>query len=262
MSDAHKRIVREKLETIGYAVLDIPEGREPSADLSAFGPDNLVVEVKSRREDARIVRQLRAAARGQVIASHAPIVHDDCLSDLVHDAAKQIESSQKRYQGLGILWFRPDPELGIAHAPEKMLATLLGTRHVLVRNPEGLIAPGRCHLAANADFFRYKVLDLAVIEDTDDQSHLLVNPYSLRLDEARGCRLFRFVAEAAPGAILDVHELRESGRDYVLFGGFSRKDEAAALAELKGRYPNRDFQFFDMQGIAGYTLGNGMEPAT
>lgn len=255
MSDAHKQVVREKLKAIGYAVVDIPEGDEPSADLSAAGPDdNLVIEVKSRREDARIVRQFREGFRGHVIATQTPIVHDDDLSDLVHEAAKQVECSQKLYWGLGTFWFRADPALGIAHAAEKMVATLLGTRHVLVRNAGGVITSGRCHLGTYADFYRYQVIDLAIGEDENDKSQLLINPYSLRLNEARACRLVRSVAGAAPGAIIDLHNLEDSESDYVLFGDFSRKDEAIVLAELKKAYPNRDFQFFDMQGIAGYTL--------
>lgn len=253
MGDRHKQIVRQKLEAIGYAVSDIAEGKEPSADLAAEGPGvSLIVEVKARRDDKRIARQLRAGPPRRVIGSHSPILHDDYLSDLVHNAAKQIRSSQRRYAGLGVLWFRADPELGISHADEKMLATLLGRRSVYVRDSDGVITTGRCYLAGYADFYRHKVIDMAVVDDPSDGSRLLVNPYSVRLDDVRACRLFNSVAETAPGAIIDLHRLKEFTSDYVLPGDFSRRDQATVLAELKKRYPNRDFQLFDMQSNAGY----------
>ena len=256
MSDPHKQIVRQYLETIGYTVSEIPEGMQLSADLAAAGPDvGLVVEVKGRREDTLIARELSAAPPLQVIESHVPIVHDDYLSDLVHKAAKQIQASQELYPGLGVFWFRADPELGISHAAQKMVTTLLGRRYVHVRKADGLITSARCYLAAYADFHRYRVIDLAFVEDPDNGGELLVNPYSLRLEQARACRLYTFAADSTPGAIIDVQRLEESGVDYVLFGDFPRKDEATVLAELKRRYPDRDFQMFDMQGHAGYTRG-------
>lgn len=120
MADLHRQVVREKLEALGYTVIEIPEGNGLSADLAANGPDlGLVVEVKARRDDIERARQFRAGPPGRVVGSHSPIVHDDFLSDVIHHAAKQISSSQGQYSGLGVLWFRADPELGISHADEK-----------------------------------------------------------------------------------------------------------------------------------------------
>jgi hypothetical protein len=254
MSDRHKQIVRGYLETIGYTIEEIPEGKELSADLAAAGSDaGLVVEVKARREDLSLVRDLSATPPLQVIESHAPIVHDDYLSDLVHKAAKQIQCSQKLYPGLGMLWFRSDPELGICLATHKMVTTLLGRRYVHVRKSDGFITSAACYLAARADFFRYKGIDLAFVEDPDGEGQLLTNPYSPRLEQARACRLYTFTAATKPGAIIDIQREAESGVDYILFGDFQRGDEAAVLAELKRRYPDRDFQIFDMQSHTGYT---------
>jgi hypothetical protein len=181
-----------------------------------------------------------------VVGFHSAIVHNDALSDLVHHAAKQISSSQASYSGLGVLWFRANPELGISHAANKMVTTLLGRRYLHVRGSDGVMRTGRCYLASYADFYRYSAIDMAVVEDPADRAQLLVNPYSHRLDDVRGSRLYTFMAGERPGAILDLHRIEASETDYVLWGDFSRKHEATVLAELKKRHPGRDFQFFDM----------------
>ena len=255
MADSHKQVVREKLEGIGYEVTDIPEGTELSADLFAIAnsSDALVTEVKSRREDARVAKKLSESPRGEIVSTETTISHDEDISDIVHAAAAQIKSSQKSYSGLGVLWFRSDPALGIADSAAQMTATLLGTRHVLVREGQGPGTVARCHLATYSDFFSYKSIDLAVVEDEKENCQLLVNPYSARRDRARASRLFKFVLEAAPGAVVDLETMEESEADYILFGDFSRKDEAVVLEELKRRHPGKEFIFFDIHGLGGYT---------
>ncbi len=253
IADPHRQVVRQKLEVIGYAIVEIPEGEEPSADLAANRPDGgLVVEVKARRDDIERARQFRAGPPGRVIGSHSPIVHDDALSDVIHHAAKQISSSQEQYSGLGVLWFRADPELGISHADAKMVTSLLGRRYVNVRGPDGIINTAPCYLAGYADFYRYPAIDLAVVEDAEDKAQLLVNPYSRRLDDVRASRLFTFTAGNKPQAIIDLYRLETPARGYVLWGDFSRKNEARVLAELKKGHPDRDFQFFDMTSSIGH----------
>lgn len=252
MADPHRQLVKEKLEQVGYSVTEIPEGAGPSADLAASGDDiGLIVEVKARRDDIEHARQFLVGPAGRVVGSHEPIVHDDPSSDLVHHAEKQIVASQRRYPGLGILWLRAAPDLGISHAHEKMLTTLLGKRYVNVLGADGMIQPAiPYYLAAYADFFRYPAIDLAVVEDSEDNGRLLVNPYSHRLAEVRASRFFTFIASATPGAIIDMHHISPP-EGYVLFGDFPRKDEATVLAEMKRRYPDRDFQFFDMISSIG-----------
>jgi hypothetical protein len=240
------------LEAVGYTITEIPEGATLSADLAASGPDvGLVVEVKARRDDIERAREFCAAVPGQVVGEHSPIVHDDGLSDIIHHAAKQIASSQQHYSGLGVLWLRANPELGISHAAEKLLTTLLGRRYVNVRGVGGInTAP--CYLAGYADFYKYQGIDLAVVEDSDGGVRLLVNPFSLRVADVRATRLVGFVAQDTPAAVLDLHRLDTPTNGYVLWGSFSRKDETTVLRELKGRYPDRDFQPFDMTSSIGH----------
>lgn len=252
MSDPHREVVRQKLAAIGYTVTEIPEGKG-SADLAASGPDiGLVVEVKSRRDDIERARRFHTGPPGRVVESHSPVVHDDFLSDVVHDAAKQIASSQEQYPGLGVLWFRASPELGISHAAEKMVTTLLGRRYVNVRGADGIINTAVCYLAGYVDFYCYPGIDLTVVEDSEDKAQLLINPYSRRIDDVRASRLVTAAAANKPGAIIDLHRLETPENGYVLWGEFSRKHEATVLAELKKLYPDRDFQFFDMRSSIGH----------
>lgn len=252
MVDRHRQLVRQMLEAVCYTITDIPEGSALSADLAASGSDvGLVVEVKARRDDIERAREFRAAAPGQVVGEHSPVRHDDGLSDIIHHAAKQIASSQRHYSGLGVLWFRADPEIGISHAAEKLVRTLLGRRYVNVRGVDGInTAP--CYLAGYADFYHYQGIDLAVVEDSDGGARLLVNPFSSRIADVRATRLVAFVAGDTPGAVIDLHRLDTPTNGYVLWGEFCRKDEATVLRELKQRYPDRDFQLFDMTSSIGH----------
>ena len=252
MADLYRQIVRQKLEAIGYHVTEIQEGNEPSADLVASGPDcGLVVEVKARRDDLLAAREFHTGPPGQVVESLSPIVHDDFLSDVVHHAAKQIGASQGNFSGLGVLWFRADPQLGISHSDEKMVTTLLGKRNIIVRAANGSISVTTCYLAGYADFYRYPGIDLAVVEDSEDNPQLIVNPYSRRLADVRTSRLVKTVADAKASAMIDLHRLETPRDGYVLWGEFSRKQESTALAELKRLYPDRDFEFFDMKSVIG-----------
>lgn len=252
MADIHRQIVRQKLEAIGYRVAEITERKRLSADLAADGPDcGLVVEVKARRDDLEAAREFLTGPPGKVVESISPLVHDDSLSDVVHHAAKQIGASQDDFSGLGVLWFRADPDLGISHSDEKMITTLLGRRDVIVLSAGGGISMTTCYLAGYADFYRYPVIDLAVVEDPEDKAQLLVNPYSHRLADVRMSRLVKVVADATPGAVIDLHRLETPQDGYVLWGEFSRKHETTVLAELKKLYPDRDFQFIDMKSVIG-----------
>jgi hypothetical protein len=252
MADLHRQAVRQKLEAVGYTVTEIPEGNHLSADLAATGPDlGLVVEVKARRDDMERAREFHSGPPARVVKSCSKIVHDDSLSDVVHHAAKQIASSQKHHFGIGVLWFRADPELGISHANQKMVTTLLGRRYVNVRGADGIIDKTVCYLAGHADFYRYTGIDLAVVEDSEDNAQLLLNPYSRRLDDVRASRLVTAVAANKPGAIIDLHRLKTPEHGYVLWGKFLRKDDAAVLTELKKVYPDRDFQLSDMKSRVG-----------
>lgn len=252
MADFHRQIVRQKLEALGYHVAEIQEGKEPSADLAAIGPDcGLVIEVKSRLDDLLAAREFHSGPPGQVVKSLSPIVHDDFLSDVVHHAAKQIGASQDHFSGLGVLWFRADPQLGISHSDEKMVTTLLGKRNIIVRAANGSISVTTCYFAGYADFYLYPAIDLAVVEDPEDNLQLIVNPYSRRLADVRTSRLVKAVADAKTGAMIDLHRLETPKDGYVLWGEFSRKQESTVLAELKRLYPDRDFQFFNMKSVIG-----------
>jgi hypothetical protein len=251
-ADPYRSVVKSKLETLGYISKEIPEGTELSADLSATGPDRgLVVEVKSRRDDLEEGRRFHTGPAGRIIKTHSPIVHDNALSRLVHTAAKQIASSQRHYSGLGMLWFRADPELGISHADEKMITTLLGRRHALVRGKNGIVNTTVCYLAGYTDFYHHRGIDLAVVEDSSGGATLLINPYSKHLDDVRRSRLVTTVAASKPRAIIDLHRLKTPENGYVVWGDFSRAREATVLAELKKRFPDLDFDFFDMKSHIG-----------
>src|SRR5881628_773778 len=95
--DPGSQIVIHRLGTIGYKAGSIPrpESQDKSADLWAqCGDDCLVVEVKSRVDDAPTQSQLQREPVGTIVEREGSIGRKNWLSAVVEDAARQIQASQ------------------------------------------------------------------------------------------------------------------------------------------------------------------------
>lgn len=248
--ERHRQLVKERLEHIvGYKADVIQQGEEQSADLFAYaGDDKLLLEVKSRVDDLDVVRTLREAPAGTEASRDALMERSAGISRIVHEAVGQLQTSMRHYDGVPIMWFIPDPVLGMSDADQLMEATLLGIRWVMWRSDTGWgYAP--CYLAGRTDFHKYPMLAAASV-DFDDGAKLLINPYTPHLSLIRKSRLYEFFAHE--DAVVDLEFKKSSTSGLILFGDFDRADDRVVLEKLSKQHPEFGFQFVDMHGLGGY----------
>lgn len=249
IQDPHSRETAQILAEIGYNVDPIPESSDETADLWAReGEDRLTVEVKSRVDDLDMANELATNSSG-VVTRGTPLVRTDPLGRIVKKARDQIRSSQARFPGLGVLWFRPDPVLGISNAIDQMKANLLGSRWVSYQL-HGQFGFAPAYLVTRTDFHRFPDLDAAVMQQ-EDGLQLLVNPYSNRKEVVRSSRLHQYFA--AGGAVIDLDRLTSNKDHFILRSDLDRADETAVLAELARQHPGYAFAFSNMQAFTGIT---------
>jgi hypothetical protein len=250
--DPHADHAAEILTEIGYTVERILETTDETADLWAHsGSDRLTIEVKSRVDDLDVVKEL-AAAPGTVVTRETPLVRSDPLGRMIRKARSQIRASQSGYPGLGVLWFRPDPVLGVSNAIEQVKANLLGSRWVSYRL-DGQFGFAPAFLVAPTDFHRFPDLDAAVLQK-QDELQLVVNPFSARKDPLRATRLHHYFD--AGGAVIDLDRLASGKDHFILRCELDRADKPAVLAALAHQHPGHAFTFSNMQAFSGITTIN------
>lgn len=246
--DPHTDEVRETLAHLGYSVTPIPTGTKDSADLWAHaGDDRLTVEVKERVDDLDVVGELRNEP-GEVVTRDTAVSRKDTLGRIIHKANSQIAASQSQYPGLGVLWFRPSPELGISEAADLMIANLLGVRWLGFR-VAGRFGFAPVFLFSRTDFHRYPTLDAAVLDSPGGQ-RLLLNPYSPRKDLVRSSLLHRHFAPHA--AVLDMDSMESNERHFILRSAVDRADEQAALTALGNQHSGYAFMISNLHSFKGF----------
>jgi hypothetical protein len=243
--DPDSEIVQQRLALIGYSSepIDRPGPNGKSADLWGHKEtDCLVIEVKSRTDDAEIEHRLQQAPEGEMLQWEGDLGRKNRLSAVVEQASRQISDSQVHYAGIGVLWFRATPEIGFDDSEHQMQATLLGIRDICwIRGEEwrGSIA----FFATYSDFFRFPNIDCAVLE-IKDKGRLLLNPFSPRKEEMKRSRLYGFFA--GNGSVLDVDALVPP-KGFIVRGDVDRGDENAVRSALCDQYPGYKFVLFDMK---------------
>lgn len=247
--DAHSEAVAEWLRAMAYLVDPIPETNEESADLWARqGGYGLVVEIKSRIEDCAVAEELDAAPIGTIVEYEGNVERDETIGRIVRKAVGQIEASQRTYEGLGVLWFRPEPILRDLDAAEKMWATLVGARIIGYGPRLEDFKFGTCLFATHSSFHRYHSLDAAVI-NADEKATLLVNPFGRKKDQLRESHLYNQFSEA----VMDLDVVAPPQGMFVLHSDVDRGDPAAVHAALRAQHPKLKFVFASTSSYANYT---------
>src|SRR5438093_5057348 len=131
--DLDTQIVQLRVQEMGYTPEPIqrpgPAGK--SADLWAHvDSDCLVVEVKSRTDDAETAERLKHTPVGEIIEREGDLGRKNRLSAVVEEASRQIADSQHHCPGVGVLWFRATPSLGFDDSEHQLQATPFGIRDV------------------------------------------------------------------------------------------------------------------------------------
>jgi hypothetical protein len=168
------------LEHWGIGVADIPTSDKDESDfLATFGPAEVLIEEKTKLDDAAYLAQrAKVLDTGEIHSASLPLVRDNRLSGIVSKAARQLKSSASQPHDFRLVWFTATGQQAEAKYYQ-FIATLYGTTKILEMNRDYYRA---CYFFRNSDFHRHAaVLDGAVaayLSGTSITAKLCLNPLS------------------------------------------------------------------------------------
>lgn len=237
--DQQSSYVQKALESLGFKAEIIPEDQtKRQADLRITElPYATYIEVKSRLIDEKAKKVIETAVPGGPVVSYSGEAgKQNYFSSLVQDASEQLAATagQLDYR---VLWFLANAIPEFVAADEQMRATLLGIRHVFCKRAgENKYLP--CYYAGYADFYRYKDLDGAVIQNKEG-AVLLVNEFSPRVKGFKESSIYQCFAGKNAARLASLEE--EKGNGFLLDGNVDRKNEKQVLEYLRVKYPEVEF---------------------
>lgn len=240
MNDTSSDAVRERLQNLGFSVNHIPEEHgEKRPDLLAEKDGvRMYVEVKTREVDNAYRSKLEAVPCGATQKVLTPLNKHNSLSSDIKHASKQLEAVSLP-DDFRLLWYRAHNKLFVQGMTAQLCATLLGVRMLAVMS-DGKKRLGACMYAGQADFYRFKAIDGAILEEDDGNIVLFLNAFSPRADAFKHSHLALQVADSI------VSEAFAQDREdwFILSGDAPRSDDEAILRRLCKFYPDTEFVEF------------------
>jgi len=250
--DSYKFQAKSCLEESGYTVHLIEEDQnDKRADLLAScETDSLIVEVKSKYDDDELFKQLHAAKAREMVPYLAEIQRNNSLSSLIEEASRQIETSKFLSESaFGVLWFHPDPKLGLSDSDEQIRMTLYGGQYAFVDAPDGTQWSMPCYYTTYSDFYRYTSIN-AVVLHVEEGFQILPNTFSDRINDFKESRLYEDFSYHS--SIWTPELLAAEGSALCLHGAIDFKDLETVRIALEKQNPGyRIVKFIDMQSYGG-----------
>jgi|GEM_PF-3350313 len=240
MRDRNVELVERRLKALGFDVTVVnvsPEERRPDLRTSKDGMI-MFVEVKTRVTNHALRRRMESVAVGDMQSFLVPLDKKNFLSNYVKKANAQLGAAASPAD-FRLLWFREDNDLFVHDFREQIGTTLLGMRMVAVLR-DGGSERFPCFYAAPADFFRYREIDGAMVEQVDGALTLFLNQFSPR----EAAFASSPICQAIAPAIVDVRDGDRLGQWYVIDSDVDRKDDDALLSFLRKKYQAVDFLQF------------------
>jgi len=250
-TDFHREIAKTFLEQTGYAVQVIPEAQpDRRADLLATSPsDSLIVEVKSRSDEATFADRVRATATGEHTGFQHAIRRNETIAKALAEAGEQIEHTRPLSPAaLGVVWLRPSQQFGLFDTLESVLATLLGVRFAHVTTPSGERGFRKCYYCDYADFYRHRDIAALVFNKNAD-AKLIPNRWFSEPERLQATLLYRDYAKH--GAVFDVQAEVASGNALALDRNVDLKNQQAVQQALFDQYPGYHIILTEMWEVGG-----------
>ncbi len=237
---------KEILEQLGVTVHDIPTSKKEESDfLAIFGENKVLIEEKTKFEDPQRLKERQGVLeKGEIYASHIPIIRDNRLSGLVKKAASQLDSSSEQEHDFRLIWFTSTGRDAEAKYLQ-FIATLYGTTNIIEMN--NLPYYRRCYFFRHSNFYRHKeVIDGAIVAYVDSETsvsaRLCLNSLSPRY------KLLRNSSVILPfgTAIEDPVVIEQEKQAFILDGDIDRNDERALLAFIQKKYNTSPLMKIDL----------------
>lgn len=226
--------VERGLRSLGFDVRRIEEGEKKKPDfLVSDSHHRYLVEVKDKFPDPKKLRRRKEALfRGQVYDEHEPAGYRNVVSYVIREAADQLAAFSHEPVDFRIVWLHARGR-HLEVQRDQFKATLYGSVEIVdLDDMAGTVTSRPCFYFGFSEFFNLRdVLDGAFIS-TDREGLFCLNALSPRYFALKGSAL---CGAFYPG-ICDPVEKEREGEAYVADCDMSRKDKAAVLRYLKGKY--------------------------
>ena len=237
--DTQANYVKLILESLGFKSELIPqEQHQRRADIKVSDTSHATyIEVKSRLADETANKAIQSAIPGGPVVTYSGEAgKQNHFSSLVQEANLQLTATAGPLD-YRVLWFLATAVPEFVAADEQMRATLFGIRHVFCKRAgENKYLP--CYYAGYSDFYRYKDIDGAIIQNKEG-AVLLINEFSPRLNNFKESTLCKYFVQKNATRIPSQEEAKGNG--YIVDGDVSRKDEKKVLEYLRKKYPGVEF---------------------
>lgn len=250
--DAFRNKVKSCLEESGYKVSIIPEENDVKrADLFAkCDSDALIIEVKCKFDDKNLCETLNKTEPGKQVPYFKSIKRQNHLASLVKKASEQINATRQLYGNVfGVIWFRPNPLIGLYDSDKQIKLNLYGGRYAFVDAPNGSKLCVPCYYCTYSDFYRYRNID-AVILNIEDGALLLPNPFSAIKHDFQKTRLYQDFEHLSAIWTPELSKAEETA--LYIEGSFDLQDQSLIKYELEKQNPGyRIIMFVEPNSIGG-----------
>lgn len=239
-----EKIAKGILESIGLEPKKISETSEhKTADY--FSDNELgkyLVEVKTKDDENPLYSNLKKT--GPIVQTRT-IQPKNTIAALIDDGMEQIRASKQYEKNTFnlILFFSTGIDSSIQ--THNFQYTFFGCRDLAFKNPtEGFkIIP--CYGFTYSEAYNHPDLDAAIlVSDTSSISYsLLVNPYGSKINEFRGCELYRYLKER--NGIVDPLLEETENNAFIVSGKINLKNPAEVLEHIRCKYKNPNLEIWE-----------------
>lgn len=206
---------------LGYNVESIPTSDNTQKKEADFliCYDNIVaiIEAKLKEDDLELSLGKEAKlASGGVSVIEGKLGRNETISGVIEKAKKQVLSSSDKEHDFKIISFIASGSNAKTKA-DQFKNTIYGSTAIIEGNTQKT-----CYFYRNADFFRKKIIDAAVVShifSNEITTQLCLNPYSNNYDLLRISSFIRPFGEA----VIDPFELERQGLLYIPDSHVERK---------------------------------------
>ncbi|USH04847.1 hypothetical protein K6Q96_24410 [Grimontia kaedaensis] len=215
-------ISKKLLEWLGYEVSIIPtsdhEEKKEADFLISYGNETAIVEAKMKKDSEEIAKEKEEKLNaGDVAVVEGKLGRNETISGIIKEAKKQLRSSSDKEHDFKIISFIATGSNTLTKS-DQFKDTIYGSTLIVDSNGNSKV----CYFYRNADFFRHKIIDAAIIGY--EQSgvitvYLALNPYSENyklIKKSNFIKPFR-------GEVIDPIEQEKNGVAYIPDSDIDRK---------------------------------------
>ncbi|HEA3126380.1 hypothetical protein [Aeromonas veronii] len=221
------------LEWLGYDVVVIPtsdrEQKKEADFFITYGNESAIVEAKIKEDSEDVARKKEEKLlAGEVAIVEGKLGRNETISGIIKQAKKQLRSSSDKEHDFKFISFIATGSNPLTKA-DQFKDTIYGS--TLIVTPANGDSK-TCYFYRNADFFRHKLIDAAIIGYKQGEYitvYLALNPYSENYERLKASYFIRPFGDK----YIDPIELEKQGKAYIPDAHIDRKlTEIAQLTPL------------------------------